>query len=199
MQTTEDTYLGQIAQRYARLAREARIAVVSYFCRLSYDEPPRNRTRETIELIALVYSMIRQLIELLPRQLHMCQVDLSSERFNKLDGTLRTWDEALKLLGDLLALLEEPMLVVVIDGLQCLDDHKEMSTELQLKQLVELMQCATNTVGKGCILKVMFTTSGNSVALDAVLDSGSVFRSSPPRARIPGQSIRGMVPIPFTM
>ena len=95
--------LQRSAAVYISLAREAEIPVISYFCRLSHDEPPIGRTRETIELSALLCAMIRQLVNILPGQLRSEAPSLDLQRFAELDGTLRTWEQGISILGDLMA------------------------------------------------------------------------------------------------
>ncbi|SPO04178.1 uncharacterized protein DNG_06861 [Cephalotrichum gorgonifer] len=135
--------LQKSASVYASLARNAGVPVVSYFCELSHDEPPANRTRESVELSAVPYAMIRQLINILPAQSHDEDVDLSTSRFSTLDGTLRTWREALLLFKDLVRCVRLPALIFVIHGINLLEDYVEHSTSKGLESLGPGISCQT--------------------------------------------------------
>ncbi|KAI9369380.1 hypothetical protein BJX61DRAFT_519873 [Aspergillus egyptiacus] len=69
----------------------------------------------------LVYSLIRQLVWLLPEKFQAQAQQFSQERFLRLDGSTATLLDALNLLEELLALLPEP-LVCIVDGFQFIDN-----------------------------------------------------------------------------
>ena len=73
-----------IAAHYSALARKASIPVVSQFCTLPMGKPPRGRTREEVALVALVYSLIRQLIDLVPLTMEDGS-KFEQDRFQQLD------------------------------------------------------------------------------------------------------------------
>lgn len=79
---------------YISVARRHNIPIISHFC-ASY---PKTRDQKQ-GLIALVCSLIRQLIDLLPPMLNCdSNCDLSGERFRRLNGSIGSWTEALSIL-----------------------------------------------------------------------------------------------------
>ncbi|KAK3987611.1 hypothetical protein QBC44DRAFT_400058 [Cladorrhinum sp. PSN332] len=154
------------AGKYVTSAQEHGIPVISYFCRLSPGTPPATRTRESLELISLIYALIRQVTDLLPAEISI-SIDLSEARFASLDGTLRTWDQAISLLSDLIGCIQLPQLLFVIDGLGLLED--EFGHRVTLRKVEELVKLlvgfAKHGFGDNKIFKALFTTSGLSAAL----------------------------------
>ncbi|OKL62445.1 hypothetical protein UA08_02574 [Talaromyces atroroseus] len=99
---------------YIFVARKHNIPVISHFCASS----PRASKKDG--LIALIYSLIRQLIELAPPMLNCdSNCDLSGERFRRLDGTIGSLADALSILDTLLH-YKPPVLFCVIDSLDVL-------------------------------------------------------------------------------
>lgn len=140
-----------VAGEIIKLTEIAGLPVLSYFCQTvwqdQYDKPP-----EQIATVALLYSVIRQLVELMLPQFET-SIDLSEERFSLLDGSLDTWNAGLAILKDLISLLPRTTFCI-IDGLHWLDDQ---GTETALEQLVE---CLRNER-----LRTLFTTTGRSGCL----------------------------------
>lgn len=183
------------AAKYVSLARENGISVVSYFCRLS---PPcsvggqpisRSPSAESTELTAVLYSIIRQIVDLLPAEpaaeippsiAHFVETRLSS-----LDGTPHTWDVALDVLHSLISCVCLPLVLFVIDGLNLLEDDFEHTTLDRVETLTKrLRDLATPGRTPGPLVKVLFTTSGLSGSLGRELDSTQVVAcnaSSPSR------------------
>jgi hypothetical protein len=148
-----------VAAMCVDFANKAKLPVISYFCQLSRDKSLRpGNTRESQELVALTYSLIRQLIERLPAQLE-CESDFGGERFSRLDGTLKTWNDAVEALNDLLQ-FTPTILYCIIDGFQWLDDP---STDKFLKELVKVFRGAA-LPSSNCF-KVLITTTGRSRSL----------------------------------
>jgi len=167
--------LRQSAAGYVSLAREAGIPVVSYFCRLSHQAPPGSRTRESEELTALLYSMIRQLIDLLPAELSWSAPPLDETRFVSLDGGLRTWERAMSLFVDVESCVNLPLLLFVIDGLNLVEDDFEHSTTRELEQLIAcLKRLVDSSMNNDYIVKVLLTTAGLSGSLCRALDEGGI-------------------------
>lgn len=163
------------AATYITLAREHGIPVISYFCQLSADEPPPSRTRESTELTALLYSLIRQAVELLPADFAAAPLAFGEERFAALDGTLRTWDLALELFADAVGCVRLPQLLFVVDGLNLLEDDFEDVTSSQLEALVRRMgDLAGAGASSGRVVKILFTTAGLSGTLCRELDGGQM-------------------------
>lgn len=148
-----DNYMSKIAASFIKMVAAADMPVLSHFCELRRGEPLRHtNTPEVQAVMALVYSVLRQLIELLPPELNT-NADLSEEAFRCLNGTMATWDDALGVFQDLLEEIPEP-LFCVIDGIHWLDDR---STNQALDQLLKVLENDK--------LKILFTTSGRSSTL----------------------------------
>jgi len=112
-------------------------------------------SREQAAAIGLVYSLIRQLLckEFVPPEIS-CGADLSSERFQALDGTDASLATGLSILDTLLdhAL---PHLLCVIDGI---------NIGSQCSVIIDVLKKHTSS-GKPRVFKVLFTTSGPARAL----------------------------------
>ena len=148
-----------MAAKFVDLADRSRVPVMSYFCQLSRHERLRpGNTREAQAMTALVYALLRQMVELLLPRLET-NVDMSETRFQRLDGTAGTWEDALLVFSDLLGLMPDAVLCV-LDGFQWLDDR---STNKYLKGLLQVL--------RGDKLKVLFTTTGRSACLRQAISS----------------------------
>jgi len=184
----DDHSLSRIAAYYAYESRSAKIPVCSYFCQLSNEEPPAGRTRETIELTALAYSLLRQLIELLPsRPGNLTALD-DLEIFSELEGTLVSFPKALELLDSLLSALDYPIIIFVIDGLDQLDDLTFGSTDKWLHELVEVLLRHGRDSSTG-VKKMMFSTGGSSAPLFEALDASEILVVNAPQTRRGRRSI----------
>lgn len=183
-----------IAAYYAALARRADIPVISHFCTLQMEKPARGRTREELALVGLVYSLIRQLVDLVPPALEDGS-KFPEDRFKKLDGTTRTWDEAIAILRDLLE-MSPSVLICVIDGIQWIDD---LSTESAMKKLFSLLRHYVEP-GEGTqrrVCKILFTTAGESRALfTALTDREIVLTEHTHTTRAPGEEMPGRLALP---
>ncbi|KGO77059.1 hypothetical protein PITC_005840 [Penicillium italicum] len=158
-----------ISACYASFARQARLPVVSHFCALPSQEVQGLNLHEQ-GLIALTYSIIRQLINWLPPVVDSDAVlDLSAERFRQLDGTLTSWKAALSLVDTLLQ-SAPPLLVFIIDGLDAIHNP---STDGAIRELVRVLlthtrrqpQGGLNGQGPTLLMKVLFTVTGRPSAL----------------------------------
>ncbi|RDW90617.1 uncharacterized protein DSM5745_02392 [Aspergillus mulundensis] len=91
-----------IATCYANLARNIKLPVIACSCSI----PPTAKDGMTLfqqGLIALVYSLIRQLLEYLPPVVNGSSTHtVKAENFTLLDGTLASWKEVLSLVDTLL-------------------------------------------------------------------------------------------------
>lgn len=149
-----------IAGEITTLTEASGLPVVSYFCRTVWQDQ-HIMTVEHIAAVALLYALIRQLVELqLPR--FDTLVDLSEERFELLDGSLDTWNTGLAILKDLISLLPRTTFCI-IDGLHWLDDQ---GTETALEQLIECLRDEK--------LRVLFTTTGRSGSLMGSLEADEI-------------------------
>ncbi|KAL1847380.1 hypothetical protein Daus18300_013965 [Diaporthe australafricana] len=149
--------LTMLAAQLIDLTARSRLHVISYFCELSRIVDVAER--ETQATVAMIYSLIRQLIELLPPEFE-ASADLSEARFRHLDGTLKSCGEAMLIFQDLLDVVPAATVFCIIDGLHLMDDARvEQSLRLFLQQL-------RSGDGK---LRVLFTTSGRSACLSKEL------------------------------
>lgn len=157
---TFDNPMSTLAAKIISLAARNGLSLVTYLCELRRREPlrPGNSTKESQSMITLLYAIVRQVVELLP-PLFETDADLSKTRFHQLDGTIRSWEHALRMLRDLLRLMPQTA-ICIIDGIQWLDDR---STKTNLKELVQVLRSEK--------LKVLFTTAGSSRCLIAELSS----------------------------
>lgn len=162
--------ISKLGAKFEREIGEKGIPVCSYFCRLQHEKPEDDRrTMETIEFTALVYSLICQLIPLLPES-----VSMDEEGFKGLDGTWATGSQALTFLDDLIAATRYEMIVLVIDSIEVLDapdDHDRLwgSTSYLLKKFVEILLKHVKRNGEKKV-KILFTGSGTSIPLRKLLD-----------------------------
>lgn len=166
-QTHGPDLLQQSTSVYKSLAEEAGVAVVSYFCELSNADPPANRSRESMELSALLCALIRQLVNLLPSGGSEQAARLDPSRFAVLDGTLRTYKEALSLIEDLARCVRLPMMLFIIHGLNILEEEAGNTIIEVLEDLVNCFVRMANPVStdEEGIVKVLFTSSGLSDVL----------------------------------
>jgi hypothetical protein len=167
--TTSPSPVALISACYASFARQARLPVVSHFCVLPTKEV-KGLTLQEQGLIALTYSVIRQLVDWLPPVVDSDAVlDLSAERFRQLDGTLTSWKSALSLVDTLLQ-SAPPLLIFIIDGLDTIHDT---STDVAIRELVRVLlthtrrqpQGGLNGQGPTLLLKILFTVTGRPSAL----------------------------------
>lgn len=142
-----------LAGKVIEVTDENRLNVISYFCDIRRTDGAA--PREVQALVALLYALIRQLIELLPPRFDL-DVDLSEERFLRLKGDIGSWEEALQLFRDLLELVPGSAVFCVIDGLHVLDYR---SIQRPLTLLLGQLRHSNNR------LRVLFTTSGRSYCL----------------------------------
>ena len=107
-------------------------------------------------VINLVYSLIRQTINLLPNRFET-NVKFSKSGFAKLDGGLETWQDAIKILEKLMKLAPQGM-VAVIDGLEQLDqtDYHDCVEEV----LAVLLKYSSPEFSDERTFKILLTTVG---------------------------------------
>lgn len=182
-----------ISACYASFARHARLPVVAHFCALPTDEVDGMTPRQQ-GLIALTYSLIRQLIDTLPTVVDSdALLDLSAERFRLLDGTLSSWKAALSLVDTLLHFLP-PLLVLVIDGIDRIDDP---STDTALRELIRVLLTHTrhqpqsvdsDSPAQPFLFKVLFTIAGRSSALVETMSENQLVLSEPTQTDEPAVS-----------
>ncbi|RAR06416.1 phytanoyl-dioxygenase family protein [Stemphylium lycopersici] len=175
----ESSQTSDAASHYALVVREAGLPVCSYSCSLQSEDPPAGRTRETVELVALVYSLIRQLVELLPSTPGPKGVTMEDLRWTKLDGTLSTFSVALDILSALLLATKHAVVIIIIDGIDLLDDPSHRSTEKWLTDLVQLF-VELPAMSQSAVFKVWFNSGGISPTLFEVLQPSQIAISGLP-------------------
>lgn len=142
-----------LASRVIDMTDENRLSVISYFCYIRCADGAASR--EVRSLVALLYALIRQLIELLPPRFDS-EKDRSKERFSRFNGTLDSWEEALDAFKDILELVPGSAVFCIIDSLHVLDYR---SIQQPLARLLGRLR------NSGKKLRVLFTTSGRSYCL----------------------------------
>ncbi|KAG8157862.1 hypothetical protein KVR01_012134 [Diaporthe batatas] len=151
--TDSSNPLTLLASRVIDLADEHHLNVISYFCHIRHTNGTISREEQS--LVALLYALIRQLVELLPPRFDS-ERDLSKERFSRLGGTIASWEESLDVMEDILSLVPGTAVFCIIDGLDVLD-HRSIRRPLTLL-LGRIRQSSPK-------LKVLFTTSGRCYCL----------------------------------
>ncbi|KAK0753084.1 hypothetical protein B0T18DRAFT_483923 [Schizothecium vesticola] len=154
-----DNSVTLLAATFINMAAQSGLPVLSYFCELRRGEQIReSESPQSQATISLVYALVRQMVELL-LPVFENDVDLSRQRFSRLDGSTHSWPDALELFTELVALMPDKVFCV-IDGAHWLD---ERSTEGLLADLVQTLRESG--------FKVLVTTSGRSPFLrQAVAD-----------------------------
>lgn len=154
------------AAKYAGLARANDVLVVSFFCLPLSDD--------TNQHIALLYALIRQVVELLDDST-LASKQLTEERIKTLEGTVDTWDTALQLFTEMVRNIRVRQLLFVIDGVNLVEEGSDHATEERIRGLVRaLKRLACPGAVKDCIIKVLFTTAGWSSCLCDELDSNQM-------------------------
>ncbi|KAL4958495.1 hypothetical protein BDW69DRAFT_18 [Aspergillus filifer] len=192
--TTGDTHFpsraAQISSCYASLAAETNAPIITFFC------SPRPASKDAMTefqqgLVALVYSLIRQLLEYLPPVLNGSATHtVKADNFTLLDGTLTSWKEILSLI-DTLLYYAPPLLMCIIDGL---DRLSHPSTDEYIRSLVRIFVSHTRNPDnsspgrQSILLKILFTVEGELEVLFQTLaenpltltESNAIERSAPP-------------------
>lgn len=182
-----------ISACYASFARRARLPVVSHFCALP-TQVAQGMTPHQQGLIALTYSIIRQLLESLPTVVDSdALLDLSAERFRMLDGTMSSWKAALSLVDTLLHFLP-PLLLCIIDGMDTIHDA---STDVALRELIRVLlthtrhqpqSACSGRQGPVFLFKVLFTVAGRPSALVETMSENQLVLSESTQADEPTPS-----------
>lgn len=163
-------FLQQAVGAYILFARQQCIPVVSYFCTPPHEKPPANRTRESIELCSAMYSMLRQMINLLPSDFVARKAMFTEAALNELDGKLTTWNQALEMFTELVDCLGLPVILFVIDGLNLVEDHPRSHTFAKATSLVCRLRSIVEMRAKSRMVKVLFSTEGTSHILSSQLN-----------------------------
>ncbi|KAJ5814228.1 uncharacterized protein N7503_000978 [Penicillium pulvis] len=180
-----------IAASYAFFARDADLPTLCHFCTLPSKEVS-GQTPHQQGLIALTYSLIRQMIDNLPTVVDSDSLlDLTAERFRPIDGTLGSWTAALSLVDTLLH-FAPPLLVLIIDGIDTIHDD---STDDALRELIRVLLTHTrhqppsgDSPGPTFLFKVLFTVAGRPSALVETMSENELVVSEPTLADEPSAS-----------
>lgn len=139
------------ALRIVLSAEVSDLPVASFFCQTQLSNPLEPISSQCDPLVGVVYSLVNQIFSVLP-PLEESNFPWTRDRFSRLDGSHSSWDEAIKLLSDTLA-LAPPMLLCVIDSLGAFTNSRSSQLHDLVKVLRQAMQC------KDKIFKVLVTTS----------------------------------------
>lgn len=160
--------------------RQAEIPCIAFFCKIRHRDPAKtdpSRTRQSDGLVALLYSLIRQLVSLAPSNIQ--DEGQYRSRLPLLDGKVSSLPIALDMIKGLLEMAPNH-LVCFIDGIQLLD-HKDIN--LYVKELIGIFRIQDPER----VVKVLFTTSGSYSTLCRALQPGeTIIGSRRPR---PGETV----------
>lgn len=149
----------QMAARVVHDADAAGIPVVSYFCELQrLGKNSNGETSQVRAVMALVYSFLRQLLEMVPINLEESETP-GSQRFTDLTASLSSFDDALDLLRFALK-HAPPMLYCVIAEFQVLESRMARGA---IGSIIDLLKDQVRQTGR--VLKVLIMTSGRSRCL----------------------------------
>ena len=138
-------------------ATKLELPLISHLCRLPrYGDPTNSHSREEDALIGLLYDLILQLIEQMAPDIE-AGIDLSAKRFELLDGSMDTWDNALDLFQGLLRCFPMPLLLCVIDGLSIVDLGPGAWACAELLEVLRDHYATSDNT-----FKILLTTSGTS-------------------------------------
>lgn len=185
--------LTMVSACYISVARKHNIPVISHFCASS------PRTDKRAGVVALVYSLIRQLIELVPPMLDCdSNCDLSGERFRRLNDTVASYD-ALAILNTLLR-YRPPVLFCVIDALDVLEGSGDESLEQYVRLLVTTLsshstRSPTSTQNPAITVTAPATTTTNT---DMPNPGSSTSNSTTTSDQLPSPGPTGLFKVLFT-
>lgn len=143
----------------------------------SLSADPYNSPSENI-LIDIIYSLTRQLINQLSPKVSTSR-RLSKQSFEKFDGSIETFDSALRLFKELLR--HAPTnLWIILDGIERLDDP---TVEILLVELLYSLQDVITDNTSHKVVKVLYTSAGHCSNLEQLDDE--VLESVEARVRRP--------------
>ena len=149
----------QLAAALINSADEAAIPAVHLFL----DWP----SNERCSIFNALYSLIRQMISLLPQQFTTA-IDLSCERFERLTDQIESWEAGLEVLKGLLE-LAPPLLLIFIDGIDHLDYLSIGARYVEgLLRLLQQHVWADGEQEPKKTAKILFTTAGNCASLNGL-------------------------------
>jgi hypothetical protein len=175
--------LSSIAAALINAADEAAIPTLHLFLDWPSDE--------RFPIFNLLYSLIRQIISLLPEQF-ISPVDFSPEKFEKLNSQMESWEAGLAVLSGLLD-LAPPLLLIIIDGIDHLDYLSVGSRDVgNLLRLLQRHVWDDGDQEPKKTLKILFTTAGNCATLNRLDErSLAIIRMTESKPRQMGKSRAG--------
>ena len=130
--------------------KSAKLPLIAYQC--------QNSGSAMGTLISMVYSVVTQLIWLLPEDFSTDK-DLSPHRFSLFDRSVERLPHAILFIEDLLALSPQ-LLIVIIDGIQLCEDGLRLDNERGTGMYLNPFREVLKNGEKDRVLKTLFTTDG---------------------------------------
>ncbi|KAK6839089.1 hypothetical protein PG987_004955 [Apiospora arundinis] len=176
--------LSLTALRIYELTMHAGIPCVSFFCKRKYGIMSPESTTSGATLMALLYTIIDQLINLLPPSFESTtKINLENLDINPPGGS-KVATAALGMVEQLLS-YAPPAVTFIVDGLELVSNTTELP---YLVRLVELLRTAG---GGDKVFKVLLTTNGNSMALGKAIHWKERVDGSRFAQGRPGKLLRG--------
>ncbi|KAK3947204.1 hypothetical protein QBC32DRAFT_385248 [Pseudoneurospora amorphoporcata] len=200
--------LSVAALQLCEISKEIGIPCISFICKQRYsfsvpfsaNNKPGAAARRGLDgqeagLIALLYTVIAQLIHLLPDDPFPANPVLEKSNFEKLDGTMASAPVALQIMREL-ASYAPPSLIWILDNVQLTENR---ATRPHLKAFMDFLReqerktNAAHQEGKMPYSKVCFTTDGNSLLLNTTTNARTerIDASRMAQRRSPGRPLRG--------
>ncbi|KAH9895472.1 hypothetical protein F4778DRAFT_783830 [Xylariomycetidae sp. FL2044] len=148
-------------KRRLNSAMERRLDVITFFGKDQYTFEAQVGSSDVAGLVALLYSLICQLVLLAPATFE-ANLRLAASSFDLLDGSKDSIPHALEVVDGLLDLAPTG-LMCILDGLERMESR---DTVRHLSTLISLLR----RHGESKRLKVLFTTSGSCVVLEHCMD-----------------------------
>lgn len=151
-----DDVLSSVGLRVCTIAEGVGVPCVSFFAKMKYTFPPQGMSVQEARLIAMLYSLVSQLVDVIPPTFRPV-MSLTRGEFLKLDGTIQSVQVALGVLKALVS-VAIPGLICVISGFDLVDSRENLGP---LTDMIEIFrdQPPEKTV------KVLFITKGNCRSL----------------------------------
>jgi len=165
VRTEEFGEVSMAAAYMVLLSERIKVSVIAYRFRddefgLPEDQSAKigmqwRRSTEMDRLTMMLYSMIRQLVWLLPEEIES-KSEFTFDRFDHLDGSTASLLDALNLFQELLALMPQ-LLVCVLDGFELVDNDVDPDgTAIYLALFLEILREAEQQR----VLKVLLSSAG---------------------------------------
>ncbi|KAK8024479.1 Carboxylic ester hydrolase [Apiospora rasikravindrae] len=147
--------LSLTALRIYEVTMQAEIPCVSFFCKRRYAFMPADSTTSGATLMALLYTVMDQLINLLPPTFESAsRLSLETLGASCPEGNMAALDVIEQLLSH-----APPTVTFIVDGLELVTKATEIP---HLIRFIELLRTAG---GEDKVFKVLLTTNGNSRSL----------------------------------